>query len=257
VKEGREDEVIVHISTEEGIEEQAYVELARESREPIGKIARGEIVDWGKLEQAALRIGNIPIYRIGDSIARAEDMPLLYLSNMIKALDYLVNNLMGRQLKIALLAFDYLQAFPIDPEIRTAGRDVQRRLQVRDDFYRIRMAAARYECPAVVAVQAKQNLEGAEGPNMLLPGQYDGEESSSIAQRSDRIITLWLPKQTHQIGQQLVHKETDFWVDEDLLWLKVAKQRGSLKAGKRFKMRIDYNKNEILPFEFVPDKVNK
>jgi hypothetical protein len=255
VEDGREDEVIVHISTEEGIEEQAYVELARESQISVGKIARGEIMDWAKLEKAAIRIGSIPIYRIGDSLARADDIPHLYLSNMLRALDYLSCELMGRPLKIALLVFDYLQAFPIDPEVRAAAYDAQRRLQVREDFYRIRQAAKRYDCPAIVAVQAKQNLEGTEGPNMLLPGQYDGEETAAVAQRSDRIITLWLPKQTHQLGQQLDHKGMDFWVDEDLLWLKVAKQRGSLKAGKRFKMRIDYNNNEIKPFEFVPDKV--
>ena len=161
--DGRTEEILVHVSVEECVEEQAYLEFARETGEDAGSLARGEVQDWDKLMQAALRVAGIPIYRIGDSLAHAEDMPNLYMSNMIRSLKFLSEKLLGHRVQVAGLFFDYLQAFPIDPEVRAAIQDQQRRLQVRSDMYRLRQAAAYFECPVFVAVQAKQKLDGAPG----------------------------------------------------------------------------------------------
>ncbi len=246
-REKRDNEILVHVAVEECVEEQAYLEFARESSEDAGRLARGEVQDWERLKEAATRVGTIPIYRIGDSLARAEDFPNLYMSNMIRAIKFLSEELLGRRLQIAGLFFDYLQAFPVDPQWRQAVHDLQRRLQVRSDIYRLRQAAAAYKCPVFVAVQAKQKLDGAPGQNMLIPGIYDGEESSSIAQRCDRIIQLWMPKQTHTVGTTIEHKGIEFKVDENLLWVKVGKQRGGLPSGRTWKCRINFQKNLILP----------
>jgi len=244
--EGR-DEVIAHVSVEEGIEEQAFYAFARESGERPGDMARGQVQDWDGLMRAAVKVSGVPIFRIGDSLARADDMPNLYLSNMIRSLRHLRDELFDKPLKFAALYFDYLQAFPIDPETKGAVHDQQRRLQVRSDVYRLRQAAAYFQCPVFVAVQAKQHLDGAPGPNMLIPGIYDGEESSSIAQRCDRIISLWMPKQTHTIGSDIEHKGKSIRVDENLMFVKVCKQRGGLPSGKVWKCRIDFSTNTILP----------
>lgn len=244
---GRDKEILIHVSVEEGVEEQAYLMFARESGEDAGQLARGDVQDWDRLRKVAVRIGTIPIFRIGDSLARADDMPLLYMSNMIRSIKYLVEELLDWRPVVAGLFFDYLQAFPIDPEVKSALHDQQRRLQVRGDIYRLRQAAAYFKCPVFVAVQAKQKLDGAPGPNMLIPSQYDGEESSSIAQRCDRIISLWMPKMTHSIGSTIEHKRLSQVVEENVLWLKVCKQRGGLPSGKAWKCRIDFKRNEIAP----------
>lgn len=249
MENGREDEIIIHVSVEEGIEEQTFLGLARESGEDAGKLARGDVQDWGKLERSAIKVGTIPIYRIGDSLARAEDMPNLYMSNMIRAIKYLAEEMFDWKPQIAAIFFDYLQAFPIDPEIKQSSKDAQRRLQVREDIYRLRKAAAYFKCPVFVAVQAKQTLEGAKPP-IMLPGIYDGEESSSIAQRCDRVITLWMPKQTNTVGTTLNIGADWFKVEENQLWVKVAKQRGGLPSGKTWPCRIDFNTNTIAP-EFL------
>jgi replicative DNA helicase len=243
----KRDEVLAHVSVEEGIEEQAFYEFARESGENPGSMARGEVQDWNRLMQAASRVGTIPIFRIGDSLARAEDAPNLYLSNMIRSLRYLQQDLLGKPIKFAALFFDYLQAFPIDPETKSAVHDQQRRLQVRSDIYRLRQAASYFQCPVFVAVQAKQKLDGAAGPNMLIPGIYDGEESSSIAQRCDRVISLWMPKQTHSINSTIEHKGFSFVVKENLLYVKVCKQRGGLPSGRTWRCEIDFLNNSITP----------
>ena len=245
-REGREDEILVHVSVEEGVEEQAFLEFARYSKEDPGDLARGQCQDWDKLMQAAIKVGNVPIYRIGDSLARAEDMPNLYMSNMVRSIKALVEDVLDWRPKVAGLFFDYLQAFPIDPEIAKSMQDQRRRLQVRSDIYRLRQAAAYFKCPVYVAVQAKQKLDGARPP-LMLPGIYDGEESSSIAQRCDRIISLWMPKQTHAVGETIEKGDLYFTVEEDLLLIKVCKQRGGLPSGRTWRCKIDFRSNTIAP----------
>jgi len=245
--EGREEEIIISVSVEESIEEQAFTELARHSGENAGDLARGDVQDWSKLNKAAVMVGTIPIYRIGDSLARADDMPLLYLSNIYRSMKYMVDELLGRRLGVAAVFVDYIQALPIDPEIKSAVRDQQRRLQVRSDVYRLRQMGRYFDCPVIFGCQAKQNMQGAPGPNMLIPGNYDGEETSAIGQRADRIISLWMPKQTHTIGSTLDHKNISFAVREDMLWVKVGKQRGGYPAGRSWMCNVDYHTNTIEP----------
>jgi hypothetical protein len=237
--------IVIHVSVEEGVEEQAYLDLARESGEDAGELACGIVQDWNKLEESAIHIGEVPIYRIGDSLARPEDMPMLYISNMVKSIDELVGgNVLDWKPKVAGIFFDYLQAFPIDPEFRRESRDQQRRLQVRSDIYRLRLLSAKYNCPVFVAVQAKQHLDGAHPP-IMLPGQYDGNESADIAQRCDRIATLWMPKSTHTIGDTITCKDGSFEVQENQLWIKIVKQRGRLPSGRTWRCLINFQKNMI------------
>ena len=123
----------------------------------------------------------------------------------------------------------------------------QRRLQVRSDIYRLRQAALQFNCPVIVAVQAKQNLEGTYG-NSRIPGIYDGEESSSIGQRCDRIIQLWMPKMTHPLGEELkLNDHQTITVTKELLLVKVGKQRGSLPSGMTWRCQVDFARNEITP----------
>lgn len=247
-REGRK-EILIHVSVEEPIEQQAFYLLARESGENAGRMARGDVQNWDALNKAAILVGTIPIYRIGESLARADDFPYLSISNMIRSIKTLADGtITGEKLTIAGLFFDYLQAFPIDNEVANKSKmEMQRRLQIREDIYRLRQAAAYFQCPVWVAVQAKQTLGGNPNRNVMLPGIYDGEESSSIAQRSDRIIQLWMPKMTHTIGSEINIGGFDVTVTEDLFYIKVGKQRGGLPSGKTWQCRIDFNRNLIIP----------
>jgi hypothetical protein len=152
----------------------------------------------------------------------------------------------GIKIKPALITFDYLQAFPIDPEVGKANIKDRRNLQVREDFYRLRQAAAYFGCPVIVAVQAKQELEGAKGDAMM-PGMYDAQETSAIAQRADRVISLWMPKVTHQVGETIQVGKKWVKVEENVLFIKVNKQRGGLPSGATWLCRIDFARNEIAP----------
>ena len=246
----RDNEAIIHVSVEECAEEQGFLMLARMTGEESGKLARGEVKDWSRLEQAAAMIGTIPIYRIGDSIARAEDIPNLYLTNMYRSIHSLVSGeVTGTPINPALISFDYLQAFPIDPEVSKAEMKDQRNLQVRQDFYRLRQLSGYFKCPVIVAVQAKQELEQKEKNGPRMPGMYDAQDTSSIAQRADRIISLWMPKVTHGVGAFVEVGGDRLKVEENMIFVKVNKQRGGLPGGQSWLCRIDFSKNEIAPEE--------
>ena len=236
-------ECIVHVSVEECIEEQAFQELAHYSDEEPGGLARGNVQDWTKLKRAAIQVGKLPIYRIGDSLARPEDLPNLYLSNIIRSIQALQET---QRKKPAAIFVDYLQALPIDPEVMKMQADKRRHLQVRQDVYRLRQASVFFKAPVIVAVQAKQTLQGAQPP-IMIPGMYDGQDTSAIAQRADRIISLWMPKVTHAVGQHISAGNYNFTVSENQLWVKVVKQRGGLPSGKAWPCIVDYRSNTIRP----------
>lgn len=241
---GRDNEIIVDVSVEDTVEESTFMQMGKYSGYDAADIAAGNIQDWMKLEEAAIKIGDIPIYRVGESLVRPNMESELYLSNMTRAINYMVNDLYAEPLTVAAMHFDYLQAFPYDPEIKRVEKISQRRLQVREDIYRLRRSAQFFNCPVFVYVQAKQVLNNSS-THWHMPGMYDGEESSAIAQRVDRIVTLWMPKQTHGINADMMIGDEKYLALENLLWIKVAKQRGRLPAGKAWPCFIDYSKNEI------------
>lgn len=244
----RHDEAIIHVSVEECVEEQAFLEFARFSGEDPGRMARGDVQDWEMLLASSVQVGAIPIYRIGDSLAKADMLSNLYLSNIIRSLRALVEGkITGKPVKPAMICFDYLQAFPIDPEVSGERITEQRRLQVRQDTYRLRQAAVFFNCPVTVAVQAKQNLSCGPTSPIQMPGMYDGEESSSIAQRADRQIGLWMPKNNHPVGSKVDAKGYSFYVKENQLWVKILKQRGGLPSGKAWPCLVDFKQNMITP----------
>ena len=237
------DECIIHVSVEEVVEEQIYQEIAALSDEDAGALAHGRVQDWDKLRAAAVQVGQIPIYRIGDSLARPETYSELHSANIIKAIAELTGgHVTGSKVKVAGIFVDYLQALPFAP-----GAPRDRRLQVREDTYMLRKMSAMFDCGVAVGVQAKQNLGGAASADFRIPGIYDGEESSSIAQRSDRIIQLWMPKMTHSLGTMINHNDISFVVTDDMLWLKVGKQRGGLPSGKAWPCKINHIDGSITP----------
>jgi hypothetical protein len=252
-KEERQDECLFWVSTEEDVEEQMLHEFAHYSREPIHNLAHGTVLDWDRLLGHATEIGTVPIYRIAVSLAGTRDVNStdLYMSNVARELVWAVEEF---NLKPAGLFVDYLQALPLDPEIRKSTPDARRRLQVREDVYRLRDAARELSCPVWVAIQAKQHLDHQISREFKMPGLYDGEETAAIAQRFDRVITAWLPKMDYPIGSPFKLGSREFETEENLLFLRVAKQRGGYPSGRIWACRIDYDTNTIEPEQLVEDK---
>lgn len=244
-EEERYDECVITVSLEDQIEDQAYAMMAREADVSPRDIADGKIQDWSLLEGAASRVGAIPIYRLGTALTRPDNYRYLYWTNIMKALDKLVAGDVTEKIRPAAIFIDYLQALPFDPEVQKTSMEYQRRLQVRNDIYRMKEAAFRYNCPVVCGVQGKQHLDGAPSKDFLTPGVYDGSEAQEIGQHPDRVYTLWMPKMTHSIGTEIEHRGAKFRVQEDMLWLKAAKQKPRLPSGACWMLQPDFNKNTL------------
>jgi hypothetical protein len=245
-EEGRTDECIIHISLEEVVEEQVNYQFERYSGERAGALARGHVMDWDRLLNAATIVGKIPIYRIGDSLARPEEYSQLHLRNIYTVIRKLTNGDLGFKIKPAAICLDYLQALPPDPDIRKMGEDQQRRLQVRRDVYTFRDMGKFLRCAALANVQAKQTLEGTErGSTWKLPGIYDGAEAKEVAERPDRYWTCWMPKMTSPVGTEIDHGGFSFNVAENTLFIKVAKQRGGLPSGQIFPCFINFETGNV------------
>lgn len=243
---GREDEIIIHADTENTVEGLALQEIARLSDHSVADLSRGNVRNWKSVMAGAFKIAGVNVYRIADQLGQT-NAPELYLSNIYRAIKYMTDgSLLDRRLKPACIFIDYLQALPIDPEAKQAerGYNNQRRLQVRQDVYRIKAMAKYFNCPVVVGCQAKQALSTSGSP-IKLPGIYDAEESSSIAQRATRSISLWMPKMTERVGSYIQLGDSSFEVQEDDIWIKVLKQQGGLPSGKSWHCKIDYTKNSI------------
>jgi hypothetical protein len=224
----------------------AFTEYGRILDAKPADFARGSFTDWARMKWAKSIIDGVPVWRIADSAATPENAPELTLSNIYRAIRELVDgNITGEKWKPAAIVIDYLQVLPIDPEIKRASFHDQRRLQVAADVERLRKMTIHLGCPVIVPLQAKQELAGNNAPYMI-PGVYDGMETSAIATRFDRIISLWLPKTSYLVGQTVSDKEKtrSLTIREDQAFIKVNKQRGGLPAGKTWELRVDYQKQE-------------
>lgn len=242
----KRDEVIIYVSLEESIEAMAFSEFGRVLDVKPAEFARGVYEDESKILLAKSEIDNIPVWRIAESANSPENSPALTLSNIYRSIQELASgNITGEKWKPAVVVVDYLQVLPIDPEIKKTPLQEQRRLQVANDVNRLRKMTVALQCPIIVPLQAKQELSGSNPPYHI-PGTYDGRETSEIATRFDRIISLWLPKTTFPVGTYASNKDksTGFTVTEEQCFIKVNKQRGGLPAGKVWELRVDYNKKE-------------
>ncbi len=246
-KQGRDGECIIHVSVEECIEEQAFLEFARDGEEDAGHLANGDVRDWDRLVGVAYEVAQVPIFRIGDSLKRSDRIQPMHLTNVTRAVQYIKEQF---RMQPAMISIDYLQALPVDTEYRHMEDDTQRRLQVRRDAYRCRQMSVMFECPVWVACQAKQMLGSmstgvGRGSPLLIPGTYDINESADVAQRFDRLLATWLPYRSYPLGTVLKVGGEEIHVAPNLLFIKVNKQRGGLPSGRLFQCTVDFLTNAI------------
>lgn len=248
LKEKRPDECLVHVSLEENLEAMAFYQYSKILKISPSEIAGGQ-VPHERMIFAHSKISGIDIFRIADSSQEEDtgidtDIPLT-LSNIYKHIKALQNgDVTGQPRKVAAVFIDYLQALPFDDENKRRGED-KRRLQVRDDVYRMRKMTTHIGCPIFCAVQAKQQLTG-NNPPFMLPGLFDGKEASEIGERFDRTLSIWMPKTSYTIGSSQKEIGT---ITEEMFWLKAVKQRGGFPSGKAWELKWDFHNHKLVsPF---------
>ncbi|MCC7117841.1 MAG: hypothetical protein IT310_04890 [Anaerolineales bacterium] len=241
---------IVHISHEESVEAMAFTEYGRLLDVLPAKLARGEFKDLAKLRIAMSKIGDSKIWRIADSYENDMDGKDLTMTNIARVLEGMQEGKITEPRKIGLVVDDYIQAHPLDPEAGGTDYENKERLTIKADAYKLRAMAKKLVTPFVVGSQAKQKLEGARSP-YLIPGMYDSQGSSAIAQRADKVISLWMPKNDYPSGQPVysgtqLNQVKAFDVTDELAFIKINKQRGGLPAGKTFEVRMDFKNREYI-----------
>lgn len=248
---------VVKIDFENYAQDIALEHYDRYSPEPLdynAMMRSREKIDWKRAIHNVNAIIDSRTLTIAADMRLAESIYSLNLTNVMHVLNRAVQpgGLFKKGIEISAVFVDYLQAFPIDEEHMREKKIDQRRLQVASDFERMFQMAGQLVCPVVVGTQARENLKGAHGSNMLIPGRWDIHESTDPARRTHRQIALWMPKTTHQVGEILEHEKGRqrivFEVKENTMWVEVQKQRGPhLPSGRKWNCAWDYDNYTIAP----------
>lgn len=225
------NECVLYVTYEVSIEECGMLDVANEARIDVGDIIDGNIQDWSAIKSAAIRRGAMPIYVIGNSIARRKERAKLTMTDVSKAA-YIMENTLGLRIKLA--AVDYLQIIPAEG----ARSSDERRIQVAANTQRCKDMAFALGCPVMIGCQAKQELYDRD---WKLPRMNDGMETSGIMHITDKMIGLWRPWVTDPGG---MIGEPEFKVTEDMLIVGVPKQRFG-EVGKWWPLNVDFSRNEI------------
>jgi hypothetical protein len=248
------DELIVWVDTETPVDHLALGQLATAANTGVPQIVYEGAYDLGALLTAAKSVGRGRIVYIATKLG--EDDQEVTLTNIMNALRLMTTGAWdGKKHKLAAIFVDYLQALPFDPAVkRQRDMDSQRRIQVSNDVNTCRRMGATFNCPVILAVQAKQDDEwalktrtskeeyakGIQG-NISVAGFWAGQETGNIGQRSDRIIGLGMPKTEHPIGTRLLYKDQYIDVTDGLMVVQVHKQRmEGLASGSAFFYEIDH-----------------
>lgn len=226
------NEVVVYATWEQSVEEHTLFEIANSAKVSAFDIARGEITDaqWACVQDAATGRQQMPIWVIGHSMQTRKKRPHLTMTTVGNALKLMEDTY---KVKPGIIFLDYLQRIESD----TVGED--RRVAQMHIVSRAKDMALACGCPVVLGVQAKQELLNDA---WKLPGMYSAQETSNVAQTSDVILSVWMPKTTEQMPCMVGKPPVN--VTETLLILGLEKQKLG-PANKIFYYETDPSRNEI------------
>ncbi len=236
------NEFVCYITYETLVEEMGLYDLAALTGIDSSEAWHGHITDdqYQELVHAAMKRSAMPLWVIGRSMKRKRqyDLPL---SKVQQALHKLEDE---KGLKPAIIFLDYIQTVPAEGDYK------DRRLAVIDVADRIKELAVTCGCPVVAGAQAKVDVFNKDGNK--IPGTYDAQESSRVAQDADKVISLWYPKATEGEGATVDLNGTPITVTKDLMVIAIRKQRHA-EAGFIFPVSFDPARSTMVSWsERVP-----
>ncbi len=233
-----EDECVVYVTWEQAIEEMVAFDLASTARISAVEIFQGCISNE-KMQELSRVHGTrrvvTPIYLIGHSLTEGKRRPQLTLTAIARGIQ-LIRDEFGLRPRIVFL--DYLQRI-----VPSKGDD--RRMQVFYNVDRCKDMSLALACPVVLGCQANRDTyKEAWG----VPGISAGMETSNVEHTSDKALGIWMPKTTYEIGKTISVKGINLQVTDNLLILKVLKQKMG-PAGRWFELYVDPATNNIHAME--------
>jgi replicative DNA helicase len=238
--EGKPQPVVVYASWEMLVEELGLYDLVGRSGVDMRQAWFGSLEEGGmdRLRGAAMKRAVCPIWMIGHSLARRKDFRNLTLPGVREALLRAED---VWQVRPAILFLDYLQTIEA-----VDGED--KRMQVMSNVEWSKRLARDLGCPVVLAAQAGREVDERA---FKLPGMGDSQESSRIEQAADKLIALWMPKITEELGSR-IDALGGLEVTENLLVAGVRKQRMG-PAGQVVALHVVPETNDIYDLERAPD----
>lgn len=171
---------------------------------------------------------------IGNSFGMsADDMGLLNVGNMIKALEYGLEQHPNKK-GYSHIYIDYAQLIPVDSQRTDIINSDQRRLQIADDVRRLFHAAKYFKCPIDFASQALlKNQKDAYSSAMRIPGAADLKEAGELYEIPDIAIAYWQPKHEPNtpVGAHIEDGNWSFTVEQNLMFIRIAKWRNAELMG--------------------------
>lgn len=204
-------EAVVYVTWEQVTEEiNAVLDIG--GSYTVSDIAWGR-ADLDAVEAQARKRAGLPIWLIGDSLARTDSSsPRMYPDAVFAAIETMHEE---HGVKPSLLCFDYIQLIPIPSQ-------ADRMKQVTEAAHRCKELAKRVGCPAAVAVQARREVDSRD---LKIPGLWDAQWASSIEQTADKYFSLWRPWLTEPRDSVIDIDGRPIPVTENVLILSMQKQR--------------------------------
>lgn len=208
---------VIYVSWEQSVEE---IEAFFQS----GKSYSSTDLAWGRasmedVKREAIKRANLPLWMIGYSIKDADKkrppMTIDVVYDAIREMKYKYNY------EPILICLDYLQIIPI-------SRRAKRLEQVTEATIQAKHLAMELGVPIVAGVQASR---AADGRAVQIPTMSDAQWSSAIEQTADKQIALFRPIKVMEEGESIMLKGRDYRVDDNLLVIKLLKQRFDSGAG--------------------------
>lgn len=171
---------------------------------------------------------------IGNSFnMSAEDMNQLNVGNIIRSLEYALEQLPGKR-GYSHIYIDYAQLIPADPERSRMISSDQKRLQVADDVRRLFHAAKQFKCPVDFAAQALlKSQKDQYTTTMRIPGAADLKEAGELYEIPDIAIAYWQAKHEPNtpVGTLVEDGNWCFRVENNLIFVRIAKWRNAELMG--------------------------
>jgi replicative DNA helicase len=232
------NEIVIRVTWEQSVEEDTLTWLAGDADMSITKLARGLVdeAEWKLLLNSSVRRAITPMWIVGHSEIESRDRrqarPRMTMTDVGKAIQYIVNEATDTQWRVRMIVLDYLQRIRPDKEDGDSKRE-----QMMEAVNRAKDAAISFGCPVVLGVQTRRESQDRDDK---FPCIDDGQETSNIEQSSDKMFGLWYPIKTEKEGKLI----DGIPVSKNLLMLRLLKQKLG-EAPKTFALYVDPEHNRI------------
>lgn len=225
-----EDEIAVHCTWEESVEDFGMSLLAPTAQVAIGSLFHGTTTEseMKRVFDQAGKLSGKPLWVIGHSDMADKRRPQMTMTDIEIIFEYLVD---VQKKKIRLATFDYLQRINAD-DIK--GRDTRGEFVAIVD--RLKNLFLQFHTTGVVASQIRREVAARKWQQ---PQMHDAQETSNFEQTSDGMVTLWMPYKSSnwKNGESVIEKtgvdSAAVNVTPELLMLETVKQ----KKGKAPELR--------------------